>query len=77
MCLMAFVVGCTTTQTVTERVAVTPPMSLYPDCATPEHTIHTNGDLARGYREMREALRLCREGVEALADWGRDVNPDS
>lgn len=58
----------------TERVTVTPPASLYPDCATPDHTIHTNGDLARGYRAMREALRLCREGVEALEDWGRDAD---
>jgi len=74
---MVFVAGCTTTQTVTERVMVTPPASLYPDCATPDHTINTNGDLARGYRDMRDALRLCREGVKALKDWGRDADRDS
>jgi hypothetical protein len=54
---------------VTKRVTVTPPSSLYPECATPEHTIKTNGDLARGYADLKRSLRLCRDGVEALREW--------
>jgi len=61
--------GCASPQVVTERVEVYPPASLYPDCAAPEQSIETNGDLARAYRELRASLRLCREAVEALREW--------
>ena len=72
LCLMAFVAGCASPQTVTERFAVYTPASLYPACETPEHKIETNGDLARAYMDLRDSLRFCRQGVEALRDWSRN-----
>ena len=70
--LMIFATGCTTTPNPvvrTETIYQSPPAVLYPDCEAPEHTITTNGDLARAYRDLRMILNQCEDGLEQLRAW--------
>jgi hypothetical protein len=46
-----------------------PPVELLEDCPTPVVSTKTNGGLARGVRDLKEALRLCNVDKASLRAW--------
>jgi hypothetical protein len=60
--------GCSTVPRV-EVVEVLPPDGLMGPCEVPERELRTNGDLAAHILDLRGALGLCNNQLEALREW--------
>lgn len=69
--LLVFLAGCSTAPRV-EVVEVYPPGHLTAACPVPERAVQTNADLASLVLDLREALGLCNNQLEALREWASE-----
>lgn len=69
--LLVVLAGCSTVPRV-EVVKITPPEALMAACEVPERELRTNGDLARHILDLRGALGLCNNQLDALREWAKE-----